>query len=61
MTSLHGITVEPTAWDIKFDNFLETIRSNNAVLIKANDEFPKTRGTTRRDAKYTLDADEDIW
>lgn len=61
MTSIHGITVEPTSWDLKFDNFLEMLRTNNAVLIKPNDDFPKASGTTRRDAKYTLDSDEDIW
>ncbi len=45
----------------RFLDFLAMIKTNNSLLIKPNDDYPKTSGTTRRDPKYTTDFDTDIW
>ena len=45
----------------RFNTFMLTIKENNSVLVKPNDNMPKTSGSTRRTAKYTTDFDEDIW
>lgn len=59
--SFFGMTELVISLEARFDAFLERLKTNNALLITNNSDYPKTAHNTRRDIKYNLDHDEDIW
>lgn len=59
--SIQGFPEIVDYYESKFNSFIATIKTNNSLLIKPNDDYPKTKGSTRRDIKYTTDLEEEIW
>ena len=56
-----GVTELVISLEDKFEEFLDKLKSNNALLELDNSNYPKTASSTRRTPKYNLDYDEDLW
>jgi hypothetical protein len=63
LMALYGATDVVIGLKASHVTFLNTLRTNNSVLIKPNDQMPKTQGSTRHTPRYTMDPDDDrdIW